>query len=47
MTVALLAALASSPDGFGTGLEWMPIASVLVPLVFLAVIWVLGSRNTV
>jgi hypothetical protein len=43
----LLAALAPTPEGFGTGLEWMPIASVIVPLVLLAVIWFLGSRNTV
>ena len=31
----------------GTGLEWMPIASVLVPAVLLVVVIWLGSRNTV
>ena len=44
---ALLTALAPTPEGFGTGLEWMPIASVIVPLLLLAVIWFFGSRNTV
>ena len=43
----LLAALAPTPEGFGTGIEWMPIASVILPLLPLAVIWFLGSRNTV
>ena len=43
----LLAALAPTPEGFGTGIEWMPIASVILPLLLLAVIWFLGSRNTV
>ncbi len=39
--------LAPTPEGYGTGLEWMPIASFLVPLVVLTVIWFLGSRNAV
>jgi uncharacterized membrane protein YhdT len=30
-----------------TGLVWMPIAAILLPIVFLIVIWYLGSRNTV
>ena len=30
-----------------TGLVWMPIAAVIVPIVVLIVIWVLGSRNAV
>ena len=43
----LLAALAPTPEGYGTGLEWLPVASFIVPLLLLAVIWFLGSRNTV
>ena len=43
----LLAALAPTPEGYGTGLEWLPIASFIVPILLLAVIWVLGSRRTV
>ncbi len=31
----------------GTGLEWMPIASVVVPVLLLLAIILLGSRNTV
>ena len=30
-----------------TGLVWMPIAAILIPIVVLIVIWVLGSRNAV
>ena len=30
-----------------TGVVWMPIVSVILPIVFLVVIWLLGSRNTV
>ena len=30
-----------------TGLEWMPIASVIVPAVLLAMLIYLGSKNTV
>ncbi|MEO0557801.1 MAG: hypothetical protein AAF170_06415 [Bacteroidota bacterium] len=30
-----------------TGLVWMPIASILLPILFLIVIWLLGSRRTV
>ncbi len=44
-----LLALLLGPDtaGYGVGLEWMPVASVLVPLVLLVVLLWLGSRNTV
>ena len=45
--ILLLAALAPTPEGYGTGLEWLPIASFIFPLLLLAVIWYLGSRNTV
>ena len=31
----------------GVGLEWMPIASLIVPAVLLVLIIYLGSRNTV
>ncbi len=41
------ALLALTLDGYGTGLEWMPVASVVVPLVLLMVVIWLGSRNTV
>lgn len=42
-----LVALGPKIEGYGTGLEWMPFASVLVPLVLLIVLIWLGSRNTV
>ena len=40
--------LALGPEhAHGTGVEWMPVASVLLSIVALvAIIW-LGSRNTV
>ncbi len=31
----------------GTGLEWMPLASVVIPAILLLLIIWLGSRNTV
>lgn len=31
----------------GVGLEWMPVASIVVPAVLLLVLLYLGSRNTV
>ncbi|HEX9951618.1 MAG TPA: hypothetical protein VGB53_07605 [Rubricoccaceae bacterium] len=38
---------APTPEGFGVGLEWMPVASVLVPAaLLLAILWY-GSRNAV
>lgn len=39
--------LAPTPEGYGVGLEWLVYLSFLVPVVVLAVIWWLGSRNTV
>ena len=39
--------LAPTPAGYGVGLEWMPVASILIPFVLLIVIWYLGSRNAV
>lgn len=30
-----------------TGLVWMPIAAILLPILFLIVVWFLGSRHTV
>lgn len=32
---------------YGVGLEWLVIASLLVPVLFLIVVIYLGSRNTV
>ena len=47
MILALFALLAPDLDGYGTGLELMPILSVVIPIVLLmAIIW-FGSRNTV
>ena len=31
----------------GVGLEWMPIAAVVIPAVLLVAIWWYGSRNAV
>ena len=39
--------LAPTPEGFGVGLEWMPVASILTPAVVLIAIWWYGSRNAV
>jgi hypothetical protein len=39
--------LGPMPEGYGTGLEWMPLASVVAALVVLIVIAWFGSRNTV
>lgn len=39
--------LAPALEGYGVGLEWMPIASILIPFVLLIVIWYFGSRNAV
>lgn len=39
--------LAPTPEGYGVGLEWLVYLSVLVPIVVLAAIWWIGSRNTV
>jgi len=43
----LLLLLAPTPEGYGTGLEWLPIASFIVPILLLAAIWFFGSRRTV
>ncbi|HLT47028.1 MAG TPA: hypothetical protein VK002_07355 [Rubricoccaceae bacterium] len=43
----LLLALSPLPEGYGTGLEWMPVASVLIPFVLLILLLWYGSRNTV
>ena len=44
-----LAFLALKPDigAQGTGLEWMPVAAVLLPILFLLVLMYVGSRRTV
>lgn len=49
MTASMLPALllAPTPEGFGTGLEWMPVASVLGAVLLLVLIWWYGSRHTV
>ena len=47
MLLSVLLLLKDPPYPTGTGLEWLPIASVLVAVLFLiAVIW-MGSRRTV
>lgn len=45
--MTLLALLAPTPEGYGVGLEWMVYLAFLIPVVFLALVWWLGSRNTV
>ena len=40
-------ALAPLPDGYGTGLEWMPVAAVLLAIVTLILVLWYGSRNAV
>lgn len=35
------------PLAVGLGLEWLPVASVLVPLVLIVLLVWLGSRNAV
>lgn len=53
MSYTLLLTLMQEADVFvegapsGTGLEWMTIASVLVPAVLVAVLVYLGSQDTV
>lgn len=47
MTLSPALLLAPTPEGFGTGLEWMPVASVAASVVLLVLIWWLGSRHTV
>ena len=45
--LALALLLAPTPEGYGVGLEWMPVASVVAGIVLLVLIWWLGSRHTV
>jgi hypothetical protein len=45
--LALLPQAAESYPSMSTGLEWMPIASVIVPAVLLAVLIYMGTKNTV
>ena len=47
LLMALRGATAQAPEASGTGLEWMMIASFLVPAALLAVILYMGSRKTV
>lgn len=42
-----MAALPAETTASGTGLEWMVVASFLVPAVLLAVLLYLGARHTV
>ena len=46
---SMVGLLALGPDhaGHGTGIEWMPVASVVLGIVTLITIIWLGSRNTV
>ena len=39
--------LAPTPEGYGVGLEWLVYLSFIVPILVLAGIWWIGSRNTV
>ena len=45
--MSMLPLLAPSVGTDLTGLIWMPIASLILPIVFLLAVWYLGSRNTV
>lgn len=45
--MSVLPLLAPSVGHDLTGLIWMPVASVILPIVLLVLIWVLGSRNAV
>lgn len=45
--LALLQEAAPMPSSSPTGLEWMVVASVVVPAVLLAVLIYLGSKTTV
>lgn len=47
MTLALALLLAPTPDGFGTGVEWLVYVSLFAPVVLLFAIWILGSKRTV
>lgn len=43
--IALL--LAPTPEGYGVGVEWLVYVSFIAPIVLLAALWWIGSRNTV
>ena len=43
----MLPVVAAGAEGLSLGVEWMPIASILIPLFLLILIVWLGSRNTV
>jgi len=45
LPLALL--LSPTPEGYGTGWEWVPIAAILAGVVAVLLIVWLGSRNTV
>lgn len=45
MNLLLISQLTDVPHG--VGLEWMPIASIVIPALLLVAIIYLGSRNTV
>jgi hypothetical protein len=45
--LSLLAAAAPADISPGTGLEWMTVASVVVPTVLIIVLVYLGSKQTV
>lgn len=45
--MSLLVLLQAAEVPHGTGLEWMPIASIAIPVILLLAIILLGSRNTV
>lgn len=45
--VSALQQAAGTPESMPTGLEWMTIASVVVPAVLIAILLYLGSRRTV
>ena len=47
MTALLSLLMAPSVGTDLTGVVWMPIVSVILPILLLVVIWLLGSRNTV
>jgi len=47
MSTLLLAAQSESVTSIPLGLEWMPIASIIVPAVLLAIIIYMGSSQAV
>ncbi len=47
LALLLAQTAAGTAASTGIGLEWMPIASVIIPAVLLIGIWWYGSRNAV